>query len=259
MSSSPPHVKCAVAVHTAEPITELYEYIPNLHSPEPYSLFEPNIAFTDIHPSEARLVRSLRTRELAVARENFFEEFQRAVKIKHSNLSTIYCIFAPGEISTIIYEYPELSLRDLPTLVPLTEQEIAIAISQFVNVLHYLASSRQPFPCLSTRLTLNGRVKLLLNFGFDSENMYDTSSCEYWEGVYGDVITDFKKAHGECKQACGACDFFNKHDKEIPPGNHAFLETGMSVGPRGLVLAARQAVGVLLAQQRPTGMIKDGS
>lgn len=107
-----PYPRFGLVVYLAKEIDSLYEDAAPMQLPD------------------ARLWRSRRTRELAVARKAMLKDFHEPSRFIHKNLSTIHCIFASGDQTTVIYEYAELRLSEFPTLTPLTEIEIAIAMSQ---------------------------------------------------------------------------------------------------------------------------------
>ncbi|KAL6790209.1 hypothetical protein GGI42DRAFT_337103 [Trichoderma sp. SZMC 28013] len=199
---------------------------------------------------DARLWRSRRTRELAVARKAMLKDFHEPSRFIHKNLSTIHCIFASGDQTTVIYEYAELRLSEFPTLTPLTEIEIAIAMSQFTDAIRYLATTLPFSPIDSEQLSLSGNVKLLLDFGFTFQAGCKTAH-QCWRECYSTVMLNFKESHTEiCKLSCNACHYFEESARGIPSSNHLFLQRGQLAGPRGLTLAAKRAAGTLIAKGR---------
>lgn len=105
----------AVALHLTKSVHDVYEDI------------------SSIRLSGARLMRHRNSWELVVARKSLLkdlEELRSVVAIAHPNLTIIKSIFNAGDQKTIVYEYPELCFFDFPSLIPLTQTEIAIAASQ---------------------------------------------------------------------------------------------------------------------------------
>ncbi|KAH7190310.1 hypothetical protein BKA60DRAFT_626392 [Fusarium oxysporum] len=188
------------------------------------------------------LMESKRNKTLITARTSVSAQFTDIMQATHKGIAAILCVFDNIQDKILIQEYLELNLLQLGRL---SETELASSISQVIDAYRYLAQECSTLQIEETRVSLNGTVKLVMDLGysFPSTQWASQRAADYWYQEFAAFICPLKPEKLTFK---GHLFYQAATSKRIPPSNHLWL-LERSQGPRGLALAVKKAIGVMLA------------
>ncbi|KFA81068.1 hypothetical protein S40288_11608 [Stachybotrys chartarum IBT 40288] len=140
----------------------------------------------------------------------------------HPSIAKVYYFFPVGLDNMLIQEYPDVNLL---RLCPLPAKRMAAAVAQVIEGYRYLSNALDSscFPLETTRVSVSGNVKLVLNLGFKS-NVVADSSDTYTD--WTDAFRQFLTSTGFHPRSFAEREFFILAKTIIPPSGHPFLRHG---------------------------------
>ncbi|KAJ6439107.1 hypothetical protein O9K51_08515 [Purpureocillium lavendulum] len=112
--------------------------------------------------------RKHNSRQLAVIQpvaNEEFTDFKFLAGLAHPNIARLRALYHKDSVVHVVYEYVELDVFDI---CPLSEAEIAEAMSQIISAVRKLFAMSISFAVACIRVTSSGTIKIVLDWTYES-------------------------------------------------------------------------------------------
>ncbi|KAK0761656.1 hypothetical protein N5P37_005638, partial [Trichoderma harzianum] len=112
--------------------------------------------------------RQCSSRQLAIIQTVYqatASDIKKHVQIAHPHIARPIALYSTGIDMYVAYEYIELDLYDL---LPLSEIEVAVIMSQILDAVYHLIKNEVGFRISTIRISANGHVKIVPDWSFEA-------------------------------------------------------------------------------------------
>ncbi|KAL7940680.1 hypothetical protein V8C42DRAFT_336867 [Trichoderma barbatum] len=165
--------------------------------------------------------RQCSSRQLAVIKEvhqTTASDIQRFVQLAHLHIARPIALYSTSAKVYVAQEYIELDLDDL---LPLSEIEIAVIMSQILDAVHHLIQKQVGFRISAIRISAKGDVKIVPDWNFETNlsSSVRSANIAYVALYLGETMLKL------CPNPSPQCFSFiyELSSGSIPAKNHSFL------------------------------------